>query len=308
MKSLKPAAALVAAVLSLFLAACRSSPPAGGTGTPPPDTGPTQTATSFQPPSSATVEAATSTPVPLALIVNGEPVTLDEFNAAVRRFHAGLPEIPSEEAVRRVMDEYISQILLAQAAAEAGFILEPGLVEARLSALMDEIGGEEALEAWIQANEYTHAWLEADLERGLAAAWMRDRILAEVPTEAEQVRARHVRLSSREEAESVLAQLNNGTAFDILVLIYDPEGLGELGWFPRGYLLEPVLEEAAFGLQVGDHSGVLETGVGFHILEVTGREADRPLSPDALWALQQQHLADWLADRRSEAEIEQFVP
>lgn len=242
------------------------------------------------------------------MVVNGEPVTLDEFNRALQRFHAGVPEASSEEAIERVSSDYIDQILLAQAAIREGYVLSEAGFQERLAALVDDAGGNEALETWLADNFYTRDLFESDLRRSIAAAWMRDRIAAAVPTSAEQVRARQVRVTNREEAETVLAQLNGGTGFDVLARVYDPEGLGELGWFPRGLLFEPAVEDAAFALAVGDYSGVIETGVGFHIIQVTDRAADRPLDPDALWALQSRALEEWLIEQRAGSEIELFVP
>ena len=46
---------------------------------------------------------------------------------------------------------------------------------------------------------------------------------------------------------------------------------GDLGWVPRGYLLNEKIEEAAFGLTVGEHSEVIPTDVGFHIIRILAR-------------------------------------
>ncbi len=291
----------------ILLGACSSSPP-GATPQPGASSTPSPSPTSFLPPSSATVEAASPTPVPLALVVNGEAVTLDEFNAALQRFHAGVPDAPTEEALQRVTADYIAQILLSQGAAEAGFVVDDAALQARLDELAQEIGGAEALEAWQAANFYTPETFGRELRWTMAAAWMRDQIAAGVPTSMEQVRARQVRASSRAEADEVLAQLAGGTSFDLMAEIYDPLGLGELGWFPRGYLLEPAIEDAAFALEPGAYSGVIETSVGFHIIQVTDRAADRPLEPDALWTLQKQAVADWVAARQAQGAIEILVP
>lgn len=245
----------------------------------------------------------TATPVPLALMVNGEGVSLDDYTRAVQRFQAGIPTATAEEAARRVQADLIDQLLLSQAAVEAGFAFGEGEFETRLAALIADAGGEEAFNAWMAANFYTRELFERDLRRSIAAAWMRDRIYAEVPASAEQVRARQIRLTTQEEAESVLTELSQGTTFDLLVSIYDPEGLGELGWFPRGVLFEPAIEEAAFSLSEGDYAGVIETPAGFHIIQVTDRANDRPLDPDALWTLQLKALDDWLSGRRAAGEI-----
>ena len=100
-----------------------------------------------------------------------------------------------------------------------------------------------------------------------------------------------------------MTTLKAGYDFDELAVLYDPVAKGELGWFPRGYLLEQAFEEAAFALQPGQYSDVIETLVGYHILKVIEREANHPLSPDALLSLQDLALDSWLRDRRSQSTI-----
>jgi parvulin-like peptidyl-prolyl isomerase len=83
---------------------------------------------------------------------------------------------------------------------------------------------------------------------------------------------------------------------------------GDLGWFPRGYLLDQKLEAAAFELQPGEQSGVIETSIGFHILQVIQREMARSLEADARLALQTQALREWLSERRAQSEIQILLP
>jgi len=70
----------------------------------------------------------------------------------------------------------------------------------------------------------------------------------------------------------------SGEDFEILAKNYsdDPssENGGDLGWFSRGEMVSQ-FEDAAFALQPGEISNVVETVFGFHIIKATGRKGDR---------------------------------
>jgi peptidyl-prolyl cis-trans isomerase C len=132
---------------------------------------------------------------------------------------------------------------------------------------------------------------------------MRDKIITAVPGTAEQVHAQQILLYNEEAALKVADQLSAGAQFTDLAALYDPNTGGELGWFPRGYLLEPELEEIAFNLEPGQYSDVISTEVGYHIILVVERDSQRQLSPDAYLVMQEQALGAWLAQKRAESEI-----
>ena len=132
---------------------------------------------------------------------------------------------------------------------------------------------------------------------------MREKIIAEVPSTAEQVHVQQILLYNQDKAQDFLNQLNGGADFDELASQADSITRGDLGWVPRGYLLEPKIEEAAFALDVGQHSDVIATDVGFHIVRILGRDPQHPLSPDAYLALQELALKNWIETQRQQANI-----
>lgn len=248
------------------------------------------------------------TPVPLAATINGEAITLAEYQDELKRYQA---EVGTELATadeQRVLNELIDQLLLAQGAAEAGYLADEKALQERIDGLAAQLGGEQSLIDWMASNGYDEASFRQSLARSLAAAWMRDKIIAGVPEAAEQVHARQILLYNSEEADRVLAQLRSGTDFADLAAEYDPSAGGDLGWFPRGYLLDPKLDEAAFSLQPGEFSQVIQTAVGYHILQVVERDPNHPLEYEARQALQRRALAEWLAERRSQSQIQVVVP
>lgn len=104
----------------------------------------------------------------------------------------------------------------------------------------------------------------------------------------QRVRARHVLLtypegadeatrdSVRTLADEIRQQAAAGDDFAALARQHsqDPGTAGEggdLGWFERGRMVAP-FEEAAFALETGEVSGVVETPFGLHVIKVEERE------------------------------------
>ena len=243
----------------------------------------------------------------MALTVNSEGIPVVEFNAEVQRYltaQANLGKtVSAEEAAQIVMEDLTAQLLLAQAAHTNGFALDDAAVQARVEVLAAQAGGAEALSGWQTEHGYSESSFRSALKRAAESAWMRDKILAEVPSTAEQVHVQQILLYNQDTAQSFLTQLNGGADFDELALRADPQTRGDLGWVPRGYLLEPQIEEAAFNLTVGQYSDVIATEVGFHIIRILERDPQRPLSPDAYLSLQEQALKNWIDEQRQQAEI-----
>jgi parvulin-like peptidyl-prolyl isomerase len=148
---------------------------------------------------------------------------------------------------------------------------------------------------------------EEDLRRLVRGSLLRGELqqaLAdEVPKEEEQVRVRHILVSLEDKAlaEDLLERLKNGEDFAELAKEYSTDDTnkeegGDLGWFPRGVMVEP-FDEAAFTLQPGELSDVVETTFGYHIIEVLERDDSHPLDEAMLQQRQSSVLQDWLMEQ-----------
>jgi peptidyl-prolyl cis-trans isomerase C len=132
-------------------------------------------------------------------------------------------------------------------------------------------------------------------------------IIDAVPTSAEQIHARQILVQDEANAAQAYALLQSGSDFEKLAFEYDYNLGGDLGWFPRGMLTQPNVEDAVFALQPGAYTEIIKSAIGYHIVYVIER-ADHPLSVESRRMLQEQALQAWLDAARSASTIEILVP
>jgi len=88
-----------------------------------------------------------------------------------------------------------------------------------------------------------------------------------------RLRASHILLRSREEADEILKRIKKGESFEELAKKHslDPTAVkgGDIGYFRKGQLI-PEIEEAAFALKKDEISDIIQSTFGFHVIKVTG--------------------------------------
>jgi parvulin-like peptidyl-prolyl isomerase len=252
------------------------------------------------------------TPVPMAAItVNGEGITWQSFRKSSNAAEASQAAAGTDLATNAgeiVLNDLISLALLARAANQQGFILDEAMLQERIAQLTEQAGGEQALIDWQASLGYSPESFQQALMRSIAAAWMRDQIIAAVPETAEQVHARQILLYNSDKASQVYDLLKSGQDFAALATQYSPATNGDLGWFPRGYLTVTALDDIVFNLEPGEYSSVVETPLGFHIIQVIEKESQRLLEPSARMKLQLVALQEWIEQRRSQSQIQILLP
>lgn len=85
------------------------------------------------------------------------------------------------------------------------------------------------------------------------------------------VKASHILVDSKEEADSIKSKIDNGASFESMASRYSkcPSGKdgGDLGYFEKGQMVKP-FEQAAFSLPVGEVSNPVKTQFGWHLIKV----------------------------------------
>jgi parvulin-like peptidyl-prolyl isomerase len=255
--------------------------------------------------------------------VNGQPILLADYQEETARFEAAMAgqgfDLESEDGKamlaqirRQVLDSMIEQVLIKQAAAKEGMAISEEELEATIQESIEEGGGQASFEEWLQVSDLTYEDFREEIRFQLLALTIFDRVTSSVLATAEQVHARHILVETEGEAQAILTKLQAGEDFADLArqLSQDEntkEAGGDLGFFPRGLLISPEVEEAAFALLPGQISGVVHSQFGYHIVQVLEKVPDYPLPPELLNSLKEQAFARWMQEQWDSATIERFV-
>ncbi|HLD43019.1 MAG TPA: peptidylprolyl isomerase [Candidatus Nanoarchaeia archaeon] len=268
-------------------------------------------------------------------VINGVPVTEDQLATQYEIFFlfSGLPE-----GYRDTMgkEEYLDQILtnevLLISAAEAqgieimdselqqeyqNFLKGNGLtervLEQQLAEKKLELGD---IKQFIRNRMLMAGFLDKNVFSGVTAAEeeLTQYFQQNVPAKQERVKASHILVTTKEEAEQVVRKLKAGEDFAELArnLSIDPSAKannGSLGYFGKGVMVQE-FESAAFSLDVGEISDPVQTQFGFHIIKVEDRKDEITLDDvrseveaNVVRGKQEQALQGFLEQMRERADI-----
>ncbi|MPZ16450.1 MAG: hypothetical protein GEV06_00845 [Luteitalea sp.] len=242
--------------------------------------------------------------------VNGEAIGKADLERAIHNMEASsgqkLPAGERDRVYRGVLDQLIAFELLSQEAQSRKLTVTDKEVQARVETLRKQFPDESAFLTALKQRQLSPADLEAETRRELVA----DKVLQQAvdpkvslgPQEAatfykenperfrtpEQLRASHILIkvdpkadqstkqAARVRATDLREQLEKGADFAALARKHSEDGSassgGDLDYFPRGQMVKP-FEDAAFALDVGQLSDVVETPFGYHIIKVTDHKA-----------------------------------
>ena len=86
-----------------------------------------------------------------------------------------------------------------------------------------------------------------------------------------KVNAQHILVKSKEEADSIISELNAGKSFEDMAraksICPSAKKGGNLGWFSHGQMVKE-FERAAFSTKKGKLSEPVKTQFGWHIIKV----------------------------------------
>jgi peptidyl-prolyl cis-trans isomerase C len=240
--------------------------------------------------------------------VNGVSIAKTELESAIRsieaRNHAPVPVEKRDEVFRGVLDDLVSYTLLKQEALQRHVVVTDAEIEARLGELRKRFGNNAAFEKALTEQKMTVEKLRDNARTDLLVnKLLEQEVVSKVSVkpadvsafyeknpdkfkQPDAVRASHIliivppeadaraKAALKARAEEALKAAKSGQDFGTLAKQYSQDGSasrgGDLGFFPRGQMV-PEFDKAAFSMQPGEISGLVQTQFGYHIIKVTER-------------------------------------
>lgn len=257
-------------------------------------------------PADPAAPAAAATPVAPApdtvvATVEGVNVTQADLDLAISNLDQQIARMPEEQRRAAALSAIIEMKLMAKEARAKGFDNDPEHIR-RMGFLQDRSLHMMVFEKEVGAN-VTDEQVRARYDKEIAAQ-----------PPVNEVKARHILVKTKEEADAVIKELESGKSFEEVAneKTTDPSGKGsggDLGYFSAGQMV-PEFEKAAFALNPGEYTKEpVKSQFGYHVIKVEDKRQQPPPAFDTVkeqvrGMLQREQYIDFARKLRAEAKVE----
>ena len=241
---------------------------------------------------------------PVVATVNGQPIRLSELEVAQQSLPQQYRNMPLQAVFPALLDRIIDSKLVVQEGKKSKVTEDPAFKK-RMAFVEDQV--------------LQDFWIQREIARQVTADKLQKRYeerLKQMPTE-EEVHARHILVSTEDEAKALIAEIKKGTAFDKLAKekstdkASGAEG-GDLGWFKKSDMVKE-FADAAFNLKKGELTEApVKTQFGYHVIKVEDRRKAPPpafeeMADQLKEEMAREAVTAQLDQLRSGAKIEKFA-
>ena len=199
--------------------------------------------------------------------VNGKKISGDVLDVFVEAVTGGAQEPPSDEQREQLLDQLINMTLAAQAAEKDGLQKDPK-TQARIDLLRTQVLAEAGTKKYIDSHPVSESEVKAEYD-------------AQVATMPKEYKARHILVESKEQADSIIRELDAGGDFAKLAEKESKDSSGknggDLGWFSPQTMVKP-FADAVVALEKGQTTKEpVQSEFGWHIIQLEDvREPEVP--------------------------------
>ncbi|PWL19688.1 peptidylprolyl isomerase [Falsochrobactrum shanghaiense] len=220
-----------------------------------------------KPAEAAPSAAASEDPAKVLATVNGKDITVGEVDQAAGDLDPQFARLPVEQRRLAALAALID-IKAMSGEAEKEKLDQSEEFKSRMEFLR-----ERALHNEYFKSEVVDKISDADVRARY------DKEIAAIPPQVE-VRARHILVKTKEEAEAIIKKLEDGGKFEDLAKESSTDGTaangGDLGYFTEGQMV-PEFEKAAFALKPSEYTKEpVQSQFGFHVIQLEDRRTKQP--------------------------------
>ena len=248
--------------------------------------------------------------------VGNRIITRSEFDQLLKK--KGEPKDKQTEI--GLVTNMVQTIALGDAARKKGIDKRQDIkisIELTIDSLLaNELIKEEVLDKITVTEEEARKYFEAHRDQFKVPERARFR---QILIKSDKSASDETKRKAKERAEEVLRKLKTGEDFSKLAMEYsdDPSSKakgGDLGFIEKGRTIK-VFDEAAFKLNPGEYSGIVETAYGFHLIKMEDRIKGTPqpfesvkekVMTQARDEIKTERLKEYLAKVMKEADITIF--
>jgi peptidyl-prolyl cis-trans isomerase C len=241
---------------------------------------------------------------PVVATVNGQPIRLSELEVAQQSLPQQYRSMPLQAVFPALLDRIVDSKLVVQEGKKNKITEDPAFKK-RMAFVEDQV--------------LQDFWIQREIARQVTAEKLQKRYeerLKQLPSE-EEVHARHILVSTEDEAKALIAEIKKGAAFDKLAKekstdkASGAEG-GDLGWFKKSDMVKE-FADAAFNLKKDELTETpVKSQFGYHIIKVEDRRKAPPpafeeMSDQLREEMAREVITAQLDQLRAGAKIEKFA-
>lgn len=252
--------------------------------------------------------------------INGEDLSKEVFETEFNIFLKNkvpnsevMPEKEMSNLKNKFLDDLITSLLLFQEARQQDLVTDDAEVDSKYTEFKESYAEDAEFESFIKENNLTEEKVKENIKKSLSIrALLKKNVEDKVSVSDEDilafynsnpqyfkqpgtVRASHILISANdatspedkkialETINAIKKRLDNGEKFEDLAKEHSTcpssKNGGDLGFFEKSKMVKP-FGDAAFSMEVGEVSDVVQTEFGYHIIKVTDKKEIPPVPID----------------------------
>lgn len=188
-----------------------------------------------------------------------------------------------DQVEQQVLEGMINKEILLQKAKEQDINVTSEELEKEIKQWESKFGGKEALDKYLKEQKITLDEFKTAMKEEITISKLIDVVTKDVTASdkeikqvydgyvSPQVKASHILVKEKKDAEKILSELKNGADFAELAkkhsICPSKDKGGDLGYFGKAAMV-PEFSKVAFTLKPGELSDIVKTEHGYHIIKV----------------------------------------